>query len=578
MEYEGAGSFWAQLASVQGGEVMFMSRKIDELLKDQSSSLVDILSDDEVISEFRSANPKLVSRIVDSEGLKMIVDLVTYHDLPTNLSTVQRLQLPFIATELVACEVDQLLDAFVRSVPGHRTPIDRLFDFIIDGTCRDPTILGYVSRVLAIVISRRPSSVDKYISESEEAIHHAFYDMCFDHSVCDLVIKLLIEDDVRIFPSQFSLFKLVSRNRFKNNTGLYVLDNVLNRPGVMHDRIVQIFHKLEKEGRDGLVPSLIDSALTDRDIGSMDILSLLIAFCFKYSSFSEMSTPHWESFIPQKLPQSTTQPPLPFAGGQDDDSCVFDDEEPKDLVPTQPIPRFASTPFTDFGYYMVDNLAVSISANSDGLVEEYMDSITHLVSFLRLISRVISYTSGAPKIPPDFVAKLCLESMMKYSHSSAIHNLSRDCLTFSSWTAVQLDSVARSIIPKAVKFLEVTSRSSGGCFGHMCRILHHFTNELGADWVVDNFREDSDMVLAASKKWTGEINVRLNAFGTSSMTSPRTAGSIPIVDIDIPPECDLKEPVISQIVLEEETEPWSAHKMVRSNPSISDDEENKNPE
>ena len=594
MEYEGAGSFWAQLASSQGGEVLFMSRKIDELLKDQTSSLIEILSDDEVISEFRSANPKLVSRIVDTDGLKMLMDLVTYRDLPESLSAAQRLQLPFIATELVACEVDQLLDAFVREVPGHRAPIDRLFDFLIDGTCRDPTILGYVSRVMNIIISRRPAAVDKYIAESEAAIHGAFYDMCFDHSVCDLVVKLLTEDDVRIFPSQYSLFTLVSRNRQNDNTGLYVLDNVLNRPGVMHERIVQIFHRFEKEGREATgITALIDSALLDRDAAAMDILSLLLAFCFKYSSFSEMSTPHWESFIPSQPASSfsfSSQPALPFSGGQDDDSCVFDDEEPKDNTPPlsqavvqTSVPRFAPTPFTDFGHYLVDSVTIIISSNEEGLVEEFMDSITHLVSFLRLISRVIFFSLGSPKISPEFVARIATEALFKYPHSSAVHNLCRDCLTSPTWSPAQLDAASRIFVPRAVKFLEVSLKTSGGAFGHICRILDHFTSVMGADWVTETFQDDSDMVLAASKRWLGEINVRL---GASGMSSPRTTGAIPLVDIDVPEDLDAPQPSkqhsvtspksTTQLSIEEneENEPWSSsQKMIRSNPSISDDEE-----
>lgn len=591
MEYEGAGSFWAQLSASQGGEVLFMSRKIDELLKDQTSSLIDILSDDEVISEFRSANPKLVSRIVDTEGLKLLIDVITYRDLPDSLTPAQRLQLPFIATELVACEVDQLLDAFVREVPGQQSPIDRLFDFLIEGSCRDPTVLGYVSRVLSILISRRAQAVDKYIAESEGAIHQAFIDMCFDHSVCELVIRLLVEDDVRIFPAQFSLFTFVSKNRHgDDNTGLYVLDNVLNRPGVMHERIVQIFQRFEKDARDTLgIAPLIDSALTDRDSGAMEILSLLIGFCFKYSSFSEMSTPHWESFLPSSSHSSSTHQPLPFAGGQDDDSCVFDDEEPpKDFIaPPVTIPRFAPTPFTDFGHYLVESLSAAISANSDGLVEEFLDSITHLVSFFRIVYRVVSYSSSTPRIPTDFVAKICMHSMFKYPHSSAIHNLCRDCLTCSTWSLGQLELMAQEFVPKAVKFLEISHKSSGGCYGHVCRILHHFVSEMGTDRIVTIFGDDSDMVLAASKRWIGEISVRLGANGgggsSTSISSPRTAGAIPIVDIDIPDDMERPQSppkqMVTQLVIEEELEPWSSQKMIRSNRSISDDEndENNNP-
>ena len=590
MEYEGAGSFWAQLSASQGGEVLFMARKIDELLKDQTSSLIDILSDDEVISEFRSANPKLVSRIVDTEGLKLLIDLITYRDIPDSVSQAQRLQLPFIATELVACEVDQLLDAFVREVPGHRSPMDRLFDFLIEGTCRDPTVLGYVSRVLSILISRRAPSVDKYIADSEEAIHHAFYDMCFDHSVCDVVIRLLIEDDVRLFPSQFSLFTLVSKNRHRDNTGLYVLDNVLNRPGVMHERIVQIFQRFERDARadDDGIHLLIDSALTDRDCASMDILSLLIAFCFKYSSFSEMSTPHWESFLPSSSQAPIGQPPLPFVGGQDDDNCVFDDEEPNDMknvLPPPTLPRFAPTPFTDFGYFLVESISVTINNNSEGLVEEFMDSIVHLVSFLRLVSRVLAYSASAPKLTPNFVAKISTQALLKYPHSSAVHNLARDCLTCFTWTSVQLESIATEFVPPAVRFLEVSQKSSGGSYGHVCRILHHFVSELGSSWVT-SLGDDTDMVLAASKRWVGEISVRLGggagAASSSSMSSPRTAGSIPIVDMDVPADIDEKghsspkHSFTTQLVIEEESEPWSSssasQKMIRSNRSISDDE------
>jgi len=587
MEYQGAGSFWTQLAATQGGFTMFAPRKIDELLRNPESSLVEILSDDEVISEFRSANPKLVSRLTDSEGLAFITNLIINRDLPQSLTDAERLKLPFIASELVACEVDQLMDAFVREVPGHRSPLDRLFDFIIEGNT-DPTVIGYVVRVLSILTTRRGPIIDKYISESEEEIHQGLVEMCQDRSICDLVIKLMTEDEIRRFPSQFSLFEIIRKLRSSSaaENAIYILDSSLNRPGIMHERILQIFHKLEHQGRqEGYVAELIDYAINDRDITAINILSDLIFFCFKYSTrAAELVGGEASPATTTEFSSMPTPDVKPVLIDDSEDVRIGDDSD-EDTPPqvSTVTAKFTPTPFTDFGYFLINSLSESINANTDGLIAEYAESphrIQLLVSFLRLLSRLVT-CANEDQLNAKFFAQISTQSIFNFPKSSAVHNLCQSCLISDTWTSLtSLENILSVFEKEAVKFLEISEKNSGGCYGHVCRISDRLVLVMGEDAIKKQLPDDGDILIAAAKRWNRVINCRLADAGTTTtgpaVNSPRSA--TPIVDFGI--AGDFLDPPCwnGQLVspIDSDNGGLTSARMVRSTGSISDDEDAEN--
>ena len=536
----------------------FAPRKIDELLRNPGSSLADILSDEEAISEFRSANAKLVARLLEVDGMDFIVRLITNRDLDDSLTPLQKQHLPFIASELVACEVDSMLDAFTRIIPGTRTPLDRMFDALVDGHETNPTVLGYIIRVLLVLINRRVSVVDKYIAEHHQVIMDALVDLMFDKSVADLLFRLCLDEDVRSFRLDFN--KLLSSLNSSNCDNIFwLIDSVFGKPLLgNNERVTNAFTMIRSDliDKEGL-GKLVDLALAIESgpvaTTAMNIVSVLLQYSFsragsaQSSPFSELSTPldntGWETF--NTLPSSSNVP-IAVSHVIDEDSCVFDDEDdvttgsppPLNAADTQTDPkplRFPLTPFTEFGAVLIAPFVSRLSGEEGSAVFSQVMAARNLMqthAFVRLISYLVKYNQQiSGRLEGTFVGSVVSTVLFRYPSSSAIHNACRDCVINDSLSVDEVSIIASAFIPPAVAYLAATSVSSGGCFGHVCRILYHITKQFGDKTVLAQYPASCDKIAWAAKRWV-EIDTRLADRDQQPSRVPSPQGVMPIIDLD----------------------------------------------
>ena len=435
MEYEGAGSFWAQLTSTEdiSGVMGLAPRKIDDLLRNPDSSLLDILSDEEAISEFRSSNASIVSRLTDLHGMNFIVNLITNRDIPEGMSTAQTFQLPYIATELVACEVDAMLDAFPRSVPGRKSPLDQLMRVILEEH-EGATVMGYVVRVLNILITRRPNFIDQYISTHSD-FSRRVRELIFDRSIADLLIRLLIEDDIKSFSSSFSLLSLVPNtlNVDMNESVLSVFQAVLNRSMVSSDRMELVWDQI-KADIDGLdrIISLIGTSFGD------EILRILVIFAFSRGQTAAVS-----------FNISTTLKPVEGS----DDGCLFDEDE----TPQYPTARQISAPgISRWGQSLVDRVIDSILLSDNLDVSALADRVAHL----RLCTALLRHTENRKFV--QYAATAATQAIFEFPQSSALHTVVQALLLL----AIQINADVAQLFLTQVAEKEVLPSFSG----HVCKI------------------------------------------------------------------------------------------------------------
>jgi len=521
MEYEGAGSFWSQLAAPHGDQMQsaIPPRKIDELLKNENSSLVDILSDEEAISEFRSANPKMVSRITSASGLDLLLRLITSCDIPKEVSETQRLQLPYIASELVACEVDGLLDAMTRVIPGIRTPLDRLFDcFFDESESSNSTVLGYVVRVLLVLVNRRVGVIDGYVGQHHAAVMEGLMESLRDKSVADFLFRLCLDEDIKQFKLSFN--RLVAAVNTENGENIvWMLDSMFGRPLLGSSDKLNVFYNQVREDLvdKGGLPLLVEKAFSpDPSIASrscMEILSLLVQFTFTRPALTETVTPlggleqAWESFSTSMVTGGLKR------GVTDDESCLFDDEEPP-----VPLPAASVSPTVAFGQKIISACLSRVTESFfSGSV---LGDIQQLHSFLKLLARSLKFASE-PLIAGSLLGKIVVESFTAYPNSTAIHILGKDCVVEANLIAEQLDTFSIVFIKNAPALLLHRS-----CRSHVDRILH-FIHSKG---IVQLDPELKDAV----NRWK-QVDSRLadrDKKPVSRVSSPQ--GVTPIIDLDPP--------------------------------------------
>lgn len=514
MEYAGAGSFWSQLAApgtegdpLAGG---IPPRRIDELLRSPISPLVDILLDEEAISEFRSANQKLISRVTSSEGLKLLVDVLLNVDVPEGMSDAHKLQLPFISAELIACEVDALLDGLVRVVPGQATPLERLIDFLIDHRqvrSGNSTILGYICRVIAILVTRRGPIVEKHFEDVGASFIDSLVDLAYDRSVADLILKLLIDDDMQYFPRVFSLSKLYSRWKTEGqsaNPVVYIFDTLFCRMMIPSDRMSVIWSSL-----DG---SFVGSPYTRF---SLDILRILLGSSFMPHDvipagggiFSEFTTPEVSSTFWEAPAVSTA---AAVATPVDDDVVMGSDAE--DASPKKWSDNYPKNIYTEFGVRLVDDILASL----DSIMTEISSasSLNLDLSLSLLLARMSAI--GVEFRDAKNIGEFCAKCMFDHPTSSAIHNAVTDLLV-----GQKNPEIVHAFIPPAVVYMENAVARNGGCYGHICRIFHSVVNSHS---IPDH---EMELIKSCATVWT-TISRRLDDNGPSVQPSPR--GIVPRVD------------------------------------------------
>lgn len=520
MEYEGAGSFWSQLAGPQDEQLFSVvaPRKIDELLRNSSSSLLDILLDEEAISEFRSANPKMVSRITAASGIDFLLNLILCVDIPEKCSSDQKFQLPYIATELVACEIDGLLDAMTRVIPGVQTPLDRLFSVFSGQAELNPTVSGYVVRVLLVLINRRVNVVDRYLGENLGVVSEMLLDNLHDRSVADLLFRLYLDEDIRSFEMNFNeLVLAVGAAENSADNFVWLIESMFGRPLIRSDDKLSIVlgqikdDLLQKSGLALLVGKAFSLESPTVSRACLEVLSILIHFSFTRPAGTDpgnqfsSSDQGWDSFKPSVIPFASSK-----LISDDNDSCVYDDEEPSTSVVAlkPPILGFAQSMAT-----------ACLSRFSMEFFSKVKDDISHLYSFLKLLARCQKYSGET--LPGSVLGTVVVESFSKYPKSTGVHNLCRDCVVDSS--SGSLEEFAAVFLPATESLLGLAS-----CRSHVDRILHFLNTTCGIALLNDAQNE-------AVKRWS-EADSRLADRGkqpTPSSRAPSPQGVTPIIDLDM---------------------------------------------
>mmetsp|Transcript_49034 Transcript_49034/g.36108 ORF Transcript_49034/g.36108 Transcript_49034/m.36108 type:complete len:113 (+) Transcript_49034:28-366(+) len=100
-------SFWSSYRSPS-------STSIEEILNSADCSVERLLEDDDCLQEFKNLNEKLLGYF-DHYKLMKLVDLITVMP-PEDATHMRGHKMPFIASEIFNCEINNILDKFFEKV------------------------------------------------------------------------------------------------------------------------------------------------------------------------------------------------------------------------------------------------------------------------------------------------------------------------------------------------------------------------------------------------------------------------------------------------------------------------------
>lgn len=87
----------------------FNNSTLDTLLDKEDVTLEEVMEEEDLLQEAKSMNPKLVEFLSKIENIKALLNYIT----ATDLDETKRFKYPFLASEIIACEIQQIIDAIV---------------------------------------------------------------------------------------------------------------------------------------------------------------------------------------------------------------------------------------------------------------------------------------------------------------------------------------------------------------------------------------------------------------------------------------------------------------------------------
>mmetsp|Transcript_4879 Transcript_4879/g.8903 ORF Transcript_4879/g.8903 Transcript_4879/m.8903 type:complete len:746 (+) Transcript_4879:454-2691(+) len=164
------GTFWSHDSAGDDAQ-----SSIDKLLAADSVDLEQVLSNDEVIQECKYMNSTLTEYLARPEVLeKLIRYTVQIPEAPEPSPgsgagegevPVDSEKFPYVASELFACEVSEML----KGVFENDKLLDLLFSFLSQ-TVTDPRNSGYFRKVVGVLIQRNFDDLKLYLSKNPQII------------------------------------------------------------------------------------------------------------------------------------------------------------------------------------------------------------------------------------------------------------------------------------------------------------------------------------------------------------------------------------------------------------------------
>ncbi|KAI8378892.1 SIT4 phosphatase-associated protein-domain-containing protein [Choanephora cucurbitarum] len=87
----------------------FNSSTLDTLLDKEDVTLEEVLEEEDLLQEAKSMNPKLVEFLSKMDHVKALLNYI----VATDLEEAKRFKYPFLASEIIACEIQPIIDAIV---------------------------------------------------------------------------------------------------------------------------------------------------------------------------------------------------------------------------------------------------------------------------------------------------------------------------------------------------------------------------------------------------------------------------------------------------------------------------------
>ncbi|KAG0039227.1 hypothetical protein BGZ82_009172 [Podila clonocystis] len=155
---------------------------IDHLLESGSVSLEELLEQDDLIQECKSQNQRLIEYLRDPPVLSQLLNYIISDDLEDRA----RFKYPFIACEVIACEVWGIFESALSNIDM----LVKFWEFLDRPAPLNPVQASYFAKVIGVFLMKKTGDMLEFIKAQPDVVPKLLLHMSTS-SIMDLLLKII---------------------------------------------------------------------------------------------------------------------------------------------------------------------------------------------------------------------------------------------------------------------------------------------------------------------------------------------------------------------------------------------------
>ncbi|KAI9258541.1 SIT4 phosphatase-associated protein-domain-containing protein [Sporodiniella umbellata] len=168
----------------------FSNSALDGLLDKADVSLEEVLEEEDLLQEAKSANPKLIDFLKKTERIKTLLDYIT----ATDLQEPKRFKYPFLASEIIACEIQPIIDQIV--VDEREVLLVPFWSYLDQSGTLDSLQASYFCKTVGVLLSKYPAEMLHFIQSKPENLKKILRHLQTS-AMMDLLLTLVRMEELR---------------------------------------------------------------------------------------------------------------------------------------------------------------------------------------------------------------------------------------------------------------------------------------------------------------------------------------------------------------------------------------------
>ncbi|CAO3699522.1 unnamed protein product [Rhizopus microsporus] len=183
----------------------FNNSALEGLLDKANVTLEEVLEEEDIIQEAKFLNPKLIEFLSKPDKVKALLNYIT----ATDLEEPQRFKYPFLASELIACEIQQIIDLIVIEQKDEllvpfwsyldrpAQPRRRASDTTVQPEAGlDSLQASYFCKTIGVLLSKYPVEMMSFIQSNPENLNKILAHLQTS-AIMDLLLTLVRMEELR---------------------------------------------------------------------------------------------------------------------------------------------------------------------------------------------------------------------------------------------------------------------------------------------------------------------------------------------------------------------------------------------